>query len=103
MTHNIGKEQNVWSGLRDTYKNLTMILCKTGFVIGQYGSRSTWTNIYSNIVSRGNASCFIALLRKVQGSQELLGLNGTNQLLVCADDVNLLDENINTVRKLRSW
>jgi hypothetical protein len=34
-------------------------------------------------------------MRKSQGSQEGLVLNGRHQLLICADDVSLLGENIN--------
>jgi hypothetical protein len=38
-------------------------------------------------------------IRKVQENQERMKLNGTHQLLVCADDVNLLRDIIDTIKK----
>jgi hypothetical protein len=42
--------------------------------------------------------CFSALLR-VHENPEGLKSNGTHQLLACADDVNMVGENIDTVQK----
>jgi hypothetical protein len=40
-------------------------------------------------------------IRKIQENQVGLKLNGTHQLLAYADDVNLLGDNIDTIKKTR--
>jgi hypothetical protein len=40
-------------------------------------------------------------IRKVQENQVGLKLNGTHQLLAYTDDVNLLGDNIDTIKKTR--
>jgi hypothetical protein len=38
-------------------------------------------------------------IRRVQINQDCLKLNGTHQLLVCADDVNILGGSVHSVKK----
>jgi len=43
--------------------------------------------------------CFSTLLKRVQVSQDCLKLNGTHQLLVYADDVNMVGGSVHTVKE----
>jgi hypothetical protein len=38
-------------------------------------------------------------ITRVQANQEGLKLNGTHQLLVCADDVNILGRSVHAIKK----
>jgi hypothetical protein len=39
------------------------------------------------------------VIRRVQVNQDGLKLNGTHQILVYADDVNILDRSVHTIKK----
>jgi hypothetical protein len=47
--------------------------------------------------------CLEYAIRKVEGDEEGLRLNVTNQLLFCADDVNLLRGNTHTKKKSQKF
>jgi len=44
-------------------------------------------------------STFVCAIRRVQVNQDSLKLNGTFQLLVYVDDINILGENVHTVKE----
>jgi hypothetical protein len=59
-----------------------------------------------NVIKQGDALSPLLLnfvleyaIRKVQGNQVGLKLNGTHQFLFYADDVNLLGDNTDTIKK----
>jgi hypothetical protein len=39
------------------------------------------------------------VIREVKENQEGLELNGTHQLVACADDISMLNENTNIIKK----
>jgi hypothetical protein len=56
---------------------------------------------YENNCSSYKIISYVTKYRNVQGRQERLDLHGTHQLRIYANDVNMLGENINTIKEDR--
>jgi hypothetical protein len=94
--------------LKEVYKGLMYRTIKISFLNNIYMQdvRRFDTFPIQNDLKQGDASLPLLFnfsleyaIRKVQGNQRGLKLNGTHLLPACAVDVNLLDKIINTIRK----
>jgi hypothetical protein len=62
-------------------------------------SYSEWTETGRRSIAIAFQFCFRICQQEIQENEVGLGLNGTNQLLVYADDVNLLGDRVNTIKE----
>jgi len=74
------------------------IIQATGWTSGEYGLDCQFRHALSALLF--NFAIQYAN-RTVQVNQDCLKLNGTHQLLVYADDVNILGRRAHTVKKIR--
>jgi hypothetical protein len=58
-----------------------------------------WLKTRKCFIATLSELCLLYTIRKIHENQVGLKLNATNQFLACADDVNLLGNNIETAKK----